>query len=106
MLVYQGQLKANPDGVESVTAILPTKAGAGAPCIVLWRKATTTSTSSKTVSREPPNFGDFEVILEKDDNENIKFKSATSKLELEFTGDHKIASLSFQPANGGQIQNI
>ncbi|KAH8125902.1 hypothetical protein ACSS6W_008824 [Trichoderma asperelloides] len=106
MLVYQGQPKANPDGVESVTAILPTKAEAGAPCIVLWRKATTASTNSKSASREPPNFGNFEAILEKDDNKNIKFKSSTSKLELEFTGDHKTVSLSFQPENGGQIQNI
>ncbi|GFP55778.1 hypothetical protein TASIC1_0005063600 [Trichoderma asperellum] len=106
MLVYQGQPKANPNGVESVTAILPTKAEAGAPCIVLWRKATTASTNSKSASREPPNFGNFEAILEKDDNKNIKFKSSTSKLELEFTGDHKTVSLSFQPENGGQIQNI
>lgn len=105
MLVYQGQPKVNPDGVESVTAILPTKAEVGAPCIVLWRKATTASTNSKNASREPPNFGNFEAILEKDDDKNTKFKSAASKLELEFTGDHKTVTLSFQPTHGGQIQN-
>lgn len=106
MLVYQGQPKANPDGVESVTAILPTKAEAGAPCIVLWRKASTASTNSKTPSREPPNFGNFEAILENDDNKNTKFKSVASKLELEFTGDHKTLTLSFQPTHGGTIQNV
>lgn len=106
MLVYQGQPKANPDGVESVTAILPTKAEAGAPCIVLWRKATTASTSSKAASREPPNFGNFEAILDKGDEKNTKFKSPTSNLELDFTGDHKTVSLSFQPTHGGQIQHI
>ncbi|KAK1244215.1 hypothetical protein MKX08_002353 [Trichoderma sp. CBMAI-0020] len=106
MLVYQGQPKANPDGVESVTAILPTKAEAGAPCIVLWRKATTASTNSKAASREPPNFGNFEAVLEKGDDKNTKFKSAASNLELEFTGDHKTVSLSFQPTHGGQIQHV
>jgi hypothetical protein len=106
MLVYQGQPKANPQGVESVTAILPTKADAGTPCIVLWRKATTASTSSKAASKEPPNFGNFEAILEKSDDRNAKFKSTASTLALEFTGDHKNVSLSFQPNHGGQIQDI
>ncbi|KAL7919747.1 hypothetical protein ACQKWADRAFT_329373 [Trichoderma austrokoningii] len=106
MLVYQGQPKANPDGVESVTAILPTKAEAGAPCIVLWRKATTTSANSKAAKREPPNFGNFEAILEKDAGKNAKFKSVAPNLELEFTGDHRNVHLSFQPTHGGQIQNV
>lgn len=106
MLVYQGQPKANPDGVESVTAILPTKAEAGAPCIVLWRKATTASTNSKAASKEPPNFGNFEAILDKGDDKNTKFKSAASNLELNFTGDHKTVSLSFQPTHGGKIQHV
>ncbi|KAM0264226.1 hypothetical protein ACHAQJ_000713 [Trichoderma viride] len=107
MLIYQGQAKANPDGVESVTALLPTRAEAGAPCVVLWRNGSKIQATKKTAGNvETSKFGNFEAILEKDGNQNTKFKSVSSGLELEFSGGQKTLSLSFQPTHGGQILTV
>jgi hypothetical protein len=107
MLIYQGQAKVNPDGVESVTALLPTRAEAGAPCIVLWRNSSKVPATKKGATDvEPSKFGNFEAILEKDGNQKTKFKSVSSMLELEFSGNQKTLSLSFQPTHGGQILTI